>query len=79
MGDITKRDVSGWWGNTGEGTREKMVLEFLPGSRKSRNGWHSNLFQMAEARMGMIWIAVFPVEKHIDKEEVVIGSAHTVE
>ena len=27
---ITKRDVSGWRGNTGEGTREKMMLESLP-------------------------------------------------
>ena len=33
--DITKRDVSGWRGNTGEGTQKKMMLESLPGSRKT--------------------------------------------
>ena len=36
--DITKRDVSGWRGNTGEGTQKKMMLESLPESRKSGNG-----------------------------------------
>ena len=37
--DITKRDVSGWWGITGKGTKKKMVLESLPESGKSGNGW----------------------------------------
>ena len=37
-GDITKRNVSGWRGNTGEGTREKMMLESIPENRKSGNG-----------------------------------------
>ena len=32
--DITKRDVSGWRGNTGEGTRKKVMLESLPESKK---------------------------------------------
>ena len=36
--DITKLDVSGWRGNTGEITWKKMMLESLPGSRKSGNG-----------------------------------------
>ena len=37
--DITKRDVSGWRGNTGEkSVRKKMRLESLPESKKSGNG-----------------------------------------
>ena len=36
--DITKRDVSGWRGNTREGTRKKMMLKSLHESRKSGNG-----------------------------------------
>ena len=36
--DITKRDASVWLGITGKGTRKKMVLESVPGSRKSGNG-----------------------------------------
>ena len=36
--DITKRDASGWRGITGKGTSKKMVLEFLPESRKRGNG-----------------------------------------
>ena len=35
--EITKRDVSGWRGNTREGTRKKMMLESLPESRESGN------------------------------------------
>ena len=36
--DITKRDVSGWRGKTGESSGKKMMLESLPESRKSGNG-----------------------------------------
>ena len=36
--DNTKRDVSGWSGNTEESTWKKMMLESLPESRKSGNG-----------------------------------------
>jgi hypothetical protein len=35
---ITKPDVSGWRGNTGKALEKKMMLEFLPESRKSGNG-----------------------------------------
>ena len=35
---MKKCDVSGWRGNTGEGTGKKMMLESLPESGKSGNG-----------------------------------------
>ena len=31
--------TGGWWGITGKGTHKKMVLESIPESRKSGNGW----------------------------------------
>ena len=37
-GGITKRDISGWRGNTGGGTRKKVMLESLPESRKGGDG-----------------------------------------
>ena len=37
-GGITKRDVSGWRGNTEEGTRKKVMFESLPESRKRGDG-----------------------------------------
>ena len=37
-GDITKRDDNGSRGNTGKETRERMMFESLPESRKSGNG-----------------------------------------
>ena len=37
--DITKYDAGGWWENTGKDTRKKVMLESLPESRRTENGW----------------------------------------
>ena len=68
-GDITKHDVNGWRGNTGEDTRKKMMLS---GRAEMDERWHGNLFQMSEATDEKdldLAIAVFREGMHIDKEE----------
>ena len=47
-GDITKRDVSGWWGNTGEGTQNMWCLSLYleAGRAEIDERWHGSLFQI---------------------------------
>ena len=88
-GDITKHEVSGWWGNTGEDTQKRWYKSlFLKAGRVEMNErWHGSLFQIYEATDENdldFAIVVFRVGTEIDKEVEDRNdndrvSAHTVE